>query len=319
MTKVAVVQAASIPFDSARSVEKAADILHRVAGNGARIAVFPEAFLGGYPKGISFGSVVGNRRPEGRELYQMYVDGAVSLDGPELQALADAVMQSGVHTVMGVIEKMGRTLYCTALTLAPGKGVVGLHRKLMPTGQERLVWGFGDGSTMGTVDTPHGRIGNVICWENYMPALRQTMYAQGTEIYCTPTADDRKTWPSSMVHIALEGRVFVLSACQAIRLSAYPESFRREFDLPGHESEDGYIMHGGSMIVSPVGEVLAGPVYDEETELYAELDMGLLKQGNLDFDVCGHYSRPDIFSLHVDTRAKQAVKFQAEDAPEQAR
>lgn len=316
MSKVAVIQAASIPFDSACSVEKAAAILQRVAANGATLAVFPEAFLGGYPKGISFGSVIGNRRPEGRALYQMYVEGAVTLGGPELDALADAVTQTGVYTVMGVIEKMGRTLYCTALTLAPGKGVVGIHRKLMPTGQERLVWGFGDGSTMGTVDTPMGRIGNVICWENYMPTLRQTMYAQGTELYCAPTADDRPTWASSMIHIAVEGRVFVLSACQAIRLNNYPESFQKEFALPGEFAPDSYVMHGGSMIVSPTGEVLAGPVFDEETELYAELDMDLLKQANLDFDVYGHYSRPDIFSLHVDTRAKQVVKLQTEDSGE---
>jgi nitrilase len=292
MSKVAVIQAASIPFDSASSVEKAAAILQRVAANGATLAVFPEAFLGGYPKGISFGSVIGNRRPEGRALYQMYVEGAVTLGGPELEALADAVTQTGVYTVMGAIEKMGRTLYCTALTLAPGKGVVGIHRKLMPTGQERLVWGFGDGSTMGTVDTPMGRIGNVICWENYMPTLRQTMYAQGTELYCAPTADDRPTWASSMIHIAVEGRVFVLSACQAIRLNNYPESFQKEFALPGEFAPDSYVMHGGSMIVSPTGEVLAGPVFDEETELYAELDMDLLKQANLDFDVYGNYSRP---------------------------
>lgn len=308
MTKVAVIQASSVPFAAMASVEKAEIILRRVADNKAGVAVFPEAFIGGYPKGNGFGCVVGNRTMEGRSLYQKYVEGSVSLDGPELKRLAEAVTETQVYTVMGIIEKLGRTLYCTVVTLAPHKGVVGIHRKLMPTGQERLIWGCGDGATMETVDTPHGRIGNVICWENYMPALRLAMFAQGTELYCAPTADDRKTWPSSMIHIALEGRVFVLSACQAIKLSAYPEEYQNTFDMANHGGDD-YIMRGGSLIVSPFGEVLAGPVYDEETELYAELDMGMLKQSNLDFDVSGHYARPDVFTLQVNTAPMHNVAF----------
>ena len=186
----------------------------------------------------------------------------------------------------------------------------------MPTGLERLIWGFGDGSTLQTVDTPMGRIGNVICWENYMPALRQAMYAQGTEIYCTPTADDRPTWLSSMVHIALEGRVFVLSACQAIKLNAYPDYFQAQFDLD-HIGTDDYLMRGGSCIISPYGEVLAGPVFDEEVELYADIDLAMTQQTNLDFDATGHYSRPDIFNLHVNTSVRNAVDFSA-DVPQQA-
>ncbi|MBP6562966.1 MAG: carbon-nitrogen hydrolase family protein [Neisseriaceae bacterium] len=308
MTKVAVVQAASVPFSAMASVDKAEVILRRVADNQASIAVFPEAFIGGYPKGNGFGCVVGNRTGAGRSLYQKYVEGAVSLDGPELNKLAEIVTETKVYTVMGIIEKLGRTLYCTVVTLAPNQGIVNIHRKLMPTGQERLIWGCGDGSTMETVDTPHGRLGSVICWENYMPALRLAMYAQGTELYCAPTADDRQTWPSTMVHIALEGRVFVLSACQAIKLSAYPDEYQQTFDMGNHGPDD-YIMRGGSLIVSPFGEVLAGPVYEEETELYAELDMGMLKQSNLDFDVSGHYARPDVFTLQVNTSAQHNVAF----------
>jgi len=194
------------------------------------------------------------------------------------------------------------------VTLAPETGVAGIHRKLMPTGQERLIWGFGDGSTIETVDSPYGRIGSVICWENYMPALRQAMYAQGTEIYCAPTADDRKTWASSMIHIAVEGRVFVLSSCQVTKLSDYPDYFQEQFIMKDHQ-EDDYLMHGGSMIVNPYGEVLAGPVYDEEVELYADIDLSMIQQTNLDYDVCGHYSRPDVFNLQVDTAPKSAVEF----------
>lgn len=307
MTRVAVIQASSIPFAPMASVEKACRILHRVAGDGAKLAVFPEAFIGGYPKGQSFGSVVGNRSATGRDLYNEYVAGAVTLDGPELAALAEHVDEVNVIVVMGIIERFGRTLYCTAVTLVPGKGIASFHRKLMPTGQERLIWGFGDGSTIDAISTDIGVIGNVICWENYMPALRQAMYAQGVQLYCAPTADDRKGWCSSMVHIALEGRTFVLSACQSIKLEEYPLSYQQAFSLDFKSDE--YIMRGGSMIVSPMGEVLAGPVYDCETELYADIDLSTLTRSNLDFDVCGHYSRPDIFELNVNTKSMKSVNF----------
>lgn len=308
MTKIAVIQAASVPYDPAASVEKASTILRRVADQGARLAVFPEAFIGGYPKGIAFGSVVGNRSISGRELYQRYVDGAVTLDGPELALLAESVEHTGVTTVIGVIERFGRTLYCTAVTIAPGRGIAGYHRKLMPTGQERLIWGFGDGSTIEPVETDFGVLGSVICWENYMPALRQAMYAQGVQIYCAPTADDRPSWASSMVHIALEGRVYVLSACQAIRLGEYPQQHRDAFGLEFNEGD--YVMRGGSMVVSPLGEVLAGPVFDCETEIYADLNMDLLSQANLDFDVVGHYARPDIFELKVNIAPQAPVTLE---------
>lgn len=307
MARVAVIQASSIPFAPIASVEKACEILHRVAGQGAKLAVFPEAFIGGYPKGQSFGSVVGNRSANGRELYNEYFEGAVSLDGPELAVLAECVEEVNVIVVMGIIERFGRTLYCTAVTLIPGKGIANYRRKLMPTGQERIIWGFGDGSTIDAISTDIGVIGNVICWENYMPAFRQAMYAQGVQLYCAPTADDRMGWGSSMVHIALEGRTFVLSACQAIKLDEYPESYQEAFGLDFKSDE--YIMRGGSMIVSPMGEVLAGPVYDCETEIYADLDLTILNKANMDFDVCGHYSRPDVFELNVNTKAMKAVNF----------
>ena len=299
MTRVAIIQAASVPYDAMASVEKAAGILRRVAEQGAQLAVFPEAFIGGYPKGAAFGSVVGNRSAAGRALYQRYVEGAVALDGPELAAFAESVEQTGVTAVVGIIERHGRTLYCTAVTLAPGRGIAGYHRK--------LIWGFGDGSTIEPVQTDFGVLGSVICWENYMPALRQAMYAQGVQLYCAPTADDRPSWASSMVHVALEGRVFVLSACQAIRLGEYPQQHREAFGLDF--ADDDYVMRGGSMIVSPLGEVLAGPVFDCETELYADLDMSQLSQGNLDFDVVGHYARPDVFELKVNTAPLRAVSF----------
>ncbi|MBN3724452.1 carbon-nitrogen hydrolase family protein [Burkholderia sp. Ac-20379] len=310
MFKAAVVQAASVPFEPMKSAEKAAGLIRDAAREGATLAVFPEAFIGGYPKGASFGTLVGRRTDGGRAHFLKYLEGAVTLDGPELALLADVSTETGVHVVIGVIERAGRTLYCTGVTLAPGKGVAGHHRKLMPTGTERIIWGFGDGSTIAPVDTQLGTIGTVICWENYMPAFRQAMYSQGTEIYCAPTADDRASWAPSMIHIALEGRVHVLSACQAIRLDEYPAFFRDDFHLEAGEAD--YIMHGGSMIVDPLGKVLAGPVFDTETILYADIDTAVGRASNLDFDVVGHYSRPDIFKLSVNTAPMAPVTFSAE-------
>ena len=217
---------------------------------------------------------------------------------------AEATAETGAFAVVGVIERDGATLYCTVLYFDGAKGLVGKHRKLMPTAGERLVWGFGDGSTMPVFKTDYGTIGAVICWENYMPALRMHMYHQGVSLYCAPTADDRDTWLATMQHIALEGRTFVLTACQHITRAAYG---------PDHESALGddpatVMMRGGSAIIGPLGKVLAGPNFSGETILYAEIDPAEIPRAKYDFDVTGHYARPDVFELTVDTRAKSAVK-----------
>lgn len=303
MTKAAVVQAGSVPFDPAAATAKAVSLIAECGRAGAELAVFPEAFIGGYPKGSSFGSVIGNRTEDGRRLFERYTRAAITIDGEEVSQLEAAASEHGVFVVIGVIERLANTLYCTALMIDPQKGLVGKHRKLMPTSVERLVWGFGDGSTFDVVDSPAGQLGTVICWENYMPLFRQAMYAKGVEIYCAPTADDRPAWPSSMVHIALEGRVHVLSACQTITKGEYPEDYEFGFEAPER------IMRGGSMIVDPLGNILAGPVYDEETILYADIDAGLKTRAHLDMDVTGNYSRPDIFRLAVNTQPMNSVEF----------
>ena len=305
MTRVAVAQAASIPFDSAATVTKAEGLIAESAAAGAALVVFPEAFVGCYPKGTAFGAVVGRRTGPGRDLFQRYFAAAVGLDGPEVARLISASAAHGIFVVMGVIERFGSTLYCTALMIDPVAGLAGIHRKLMPTGTERLIWGFGDGSTIGTAQSAAGRVGTVICWENYMPALRQAMYAQGVELYCAPTADDRPTWISTMTHVALEGRVFVLTACQAIRAGAYPDWYREAIG----EDPDSYLMRGGSAIIAPDGSILAGPVFDDEVVLYAEVDPAEIARGHLDMDPVGHYSRPDVFELRVDTRRHSPVVF----------
>lgn len=299
----AVVQAASLPTDSMGAAAKAAGLIAQASAKGAKIIVFPEAFLGGYPKGASFGTPVGMRKPQGREDFRAYHEAAIDLNGPEVAAIAEATAATGTFVVMGVIERDGATVYCTALFFDGEKGLISKHRKLMPTGAERLIWGFGDGSTMPVIDTPLGRIGAVICWENYMPMLRMAMYDQGITLYCAPTADDRDGWASTMRHVALEGRCFVLSACQHITRGAYPA----DYDCALGDDPATVLMRGGSMIVDPLGNVLAGPDYSGETILYAQIDPAEVIRGKYDFDVAGHYARPDVFQLSVDVAPKRPV------------
>jgi nitrilase len=276
--RVAVVQAGAILFDSSATLAKAEELIAEAAAGGARLVVFPEAFIGGYPKGADFGARVGSRTVEGRKLFRRYFEDAIDVPGPATARLAEAARAHGVWLVIGVIERDGGTLYCTALFFSPDGALAGKHRKLMPTAMERLIWGFGDGSTLPVIETGFGRIGAVICWENYMPLLRAAMYAKGIQIYCAPTVDDREVWPVSMRHIALEGRCFVLSACQ------------------WSESEK---IAGGSLIVGPLGKVLTGPNYGGECILTAEIDVGETAEGKFDLDVAGHYARPDVFRLAV--------------------
>ncbi|NJM31280.1 MAG: carbon-nitrogen hydrolase family protein [Rhizobiales bacterium] len=300
----AVVQIGSLPDDSLATARKAAANLREAASNGARLVVFPEALIGGYPKGASFGAPIGMRKPEGREAFARYHAAAIDIDGPEVAEMAEAAAETGVFAVVGVIERDGATLYCTGLYFDGANGLVAKHRKLMPTAGERLIWGFGDGSTMGVYKTDFGIVGAVICWENYMPALRMHMYHQGITLYCAPTADDRDTWLPSMQHIALEGRCFVLSACQFIRRAAYGV----EHESALGDDPDMVMMRGGSAIVSPLGKVLAGPHFDGETILYATLDPQDVARAKYDFDATGHYARPDVFQLEVDVKPKLPVR-----------
>ena len=276
-TRAAVVQAGSVLFDSGATLAKAERLIAEAAVGGARLVVFPEAFIGGYPKGEDFGARVGSRTPEGRKLFRRYFEDAIDVPGPATERLGEAARAHAIWLVIGVIERGGGTLYCTVLFFSPDGALAGKHRKLMPTAMERLIWGFGDGSTLPVIETRFGRIGAVICWENYMPLLRAAMYAKGIQLYCAPTVDDRDVWPLTMRHIALEGRCFVLSACQFV----------------------GGKIGGGSMIAGPLGKVLAGPNYDGECILTADIDVGETAEGKFDLDVAGHYARPDVFRLIV--------------------
>jgi len=291
----AVVQASPVAFDLERSLEKALDLVAAASAHGAELIVFPEAFLSGYPKGFDFGTRVGMRSPEGRAWFRRYYDSAVDVPGPATDRLAASCRDRAVNLVIGVIERGGGTLYCTALFFDREGTLRGKRRKVMPTAMERVIWGFGDASTLGVHALPVGTVGAAICWENYMPLLRAHMYSQGVELYCAPTVDDRDSWIPTMRHIAIEGRCFVLSACQFARRSDFPADYS---PVQGDAAET-VLIRGGSVIVDPFGDILAGPNYAGECILAAELDPARITEGKFDLDVAGHYARPDIFKLEV--------------------
>ncbi len=301
--RAAVVQAGAVPFDTEACIDKAVRLTAEAAAAGARLVVFPEAFVPGYPKGMDYGLVVGARDPAGREEFRLYLDAAIEVPGAQTARLGEAAAAHGCYLVIGVIERELGTCYCTVLFFGPDGSLLGKHRKLMPTAMERMIWGFGDGSTLTAVDSPWGRIGSVICWENYMPMLRMAMYAKNVALYCAPTADDRETWLPTMRHVALEGRCFVLTACQFLRKRDFPASARVSLG----DSPESVLMRGGSAIVSPLGKVLAGPDFDGETILTADLDLADIGRGKFDFDAAGHYSRPDVFRLVVNEAPMPAV------------
>ena len=300
---VAVVQAASVPLDTDACVEKAIRLIGEAAATGAKLIVFPEAFITGYPKGLTYGTVVGARDAAGREEFRLYIDAAIEVPGPHTERLGEAAAKHAAYVVIGVIERELGTCYCTVLFFGPDGRLLGKHRKLMPTAMERIIWGFGDGSTLTVIDSPYGRIGSVICWENYMPMMRMAMYSKNVALYCAPTADDRDTWISSMQHVALEGRCFVLTACQFLRKQDFPRTVRVQLG----DSPESVLMRGGSAIINPLGKVLAGPYYDGEKILMASLDLDEIERGKFDFDVAGHYSRPDVFQLIVNEAATRPV------------
>lgn len=314
---VAVVQAAPVLFDTQSAMDSIERLSRKAAAQGAELIVFPEAFVPGYPRGLTFGARVGSRTPGGRSDWERYWASAIDVPGEQTSLLGRLAVELGVYMVIGVVERDSQfstgTLYNTMLYIGPDGSIVGKHRKLVPTGAERLLWGQGDGSTLTAVQTPFGAVGGLICWENYMPLARTAIYAQGVDIYIAPTADARDTWQSTIRHIACEGRCYVLSCNQYATKSSYPA------DLSGYDELRDMpdpLCRGGSAIVGPLGDYVAGPLYDEEGMLVATLDLSLVAHSRFDFDVVGHYSRPDVFQLLVNDRRHEIVRRTSEPLAE---
>ncbi|WP_420386031.1 carbon-nitrogen hydrolase family protein [Roseivirga sp.] len=296
--KAAVVQASPILFDLEATMTKVESLIGKCKKEGVSLALFPEAFVSVYPRGLSFGTVVGSRSDDGRKLWQKLWDSSIQEGDEHCQRLGRMAKSANLFLAIGVNEKdvVSGTLYCSIFYFSSEGELVGKHRKIKPTGQERLIWGEDDGSTLSTFNTGLGRIGGLICWENYMPLARMSMYQKGVQIYLAPTADSRDNWQHTMRHIALEGRCFVLASNQYVTKEMYPQELR---DTDEIKRQPDVMSRGGSVIIDPLGNVLAGPLWNEEGILTAELNLDHVTQAKMDFDPIGHYQRPDLFSFSV--------------------
>ncbi len=296
----AVVQAAPVFFSKAQTVDKIQSLTAQASKEKAALILFPEVFIPGYPRGLIFGTTVGGRTTEGREMFLRYWENAIQVPGPETDLIAHAAKEANAWVVVGVTEKdkISDTLYCTLLYFSSEGHLVHKHRKLKPTAAERIIWGEGDGSDLQVLDTSLGKLGGLICWENYMPLARTALYQQGIEIYLAPTADCRGTWQASMEHIACEGRCFVLGCNQYLTEEHYPQDLKSTLSA----THPNLPSSGGSCIISPIGKPVAGPLYHQEGILAAEIDHREIIKAKMDFDPIGHYARPDVFELRVKGR-----------------
>ena len=299
----AAVQHPPVFLDRDATVERAVTLTKEAAGNGAGLIAFPESFVPTYPDWVWRTTPWGDG-----EWYDRFLDQSVDVPSAATEKLGAAARRSRSYLVIGVTERDGGTLHNTVLYFGPDGALLGKHRKLMPTGGERLVWGQGDGSTLPVFDTPFGRLGGLTCWENYMPLARYALYAQGIDVHVAPTWDNSDMWVPTMRHIAKEGRVHVIGVTFCLRASDVPA------DLPGRDElypdDDEWLSRGNSCIVGPEGELLAGPLEEEAGIVYAELDVDSARRSRRQFDPVGHYGRPDVFRLLVDTQAKPAATLE---------
>ena len=294
----ACVQVEPAIFDRAGTIDRVAERTAEAAGAGAGLVVFPETFIPAYPSSVWAKALAGWGEPGAKEAFALLHRESLELPGPDADRLAGIAREHGVWLVIGVNEvdpARPGTLYNSLLYYSPAGELALHHRKLVPTNHERLVWGPGDGRGLRAIETPIGRLGGLICWENYMPLARFSLYESGIEIYIASTADDGDSWQATLKHIALESRSFVIAPCHFQRASSYPDDFPLASLLEGRD----ILGRGGSAILGPDGSYLAGPLYDEEGILYAELDPDLLLQSRQRFDPAGHYHRPDVLTLTV--------------------
>ena len=305
MTKIAAVQAAYVLMDQQATLAKAIDLIRQAAADGAQIVVLPEAFIPGTPIWIDSVPIWDGDE----DWYALLVEQAVTVPGPVTEALGDVARESGVYVVVGVEERdpHGSTIYNTILYVGPDGDLLGKHRKLMPTGSERTVWGMGDGSTLPVIDTPFGRLSGLTCWENYMPLARFHLYAQGVDIWTAPTLAPGDAWVATMRHIAREGRCYVVGVNPCVHVDQIPADFPHRERIWDRERSGEWVEPGNSVIVDPSGAILAGPAREQEVILTAEVDLTAVHAARRYFDPTGHYHRPDVFQLTVDVRPRPAV------------
>ena len=311
MTKVAVVQKAPVFLNKEKTIASAVSLVKEAVSSGAKLVIFTEAFIPGYPAWIW------RLRPGGdwsisEELHSRLFQNAVNLSGSDLTPLYDAARLHKVTIVCGLNERESNlsraTLYNTVIVIGPDGALLNRHRKLMPTNPERMVWGFGDASGLNVVDTPAGRIGTLICWENYMPLARYALYSQGVEIYIAPTYDSGDEWLGTLQHIAREGRCWVVGCGNLMKGSDIPDDFPEKLKL--YPDNDEWVNSGDSVVIAPGGEICVGPMHEEEGILYCEVDHERAGIAKRTLDVAGHYSRPDIFKLHVNIEPQSPVEYE---------
>mgnify|MGYP000270058675 FL=1 len=310
MPKVAIIQESPVLLDRSKTIEKAVQLIEQAVSANAELVVFPEAYISGYPAWI-WRLRPGSDWGINESLHVRLLGSAVNIDAGDLEPICDIARKTKVTVVCGMNERDNMlskaTLYNTAVIIGPEGDILNRHRKIMPTNPERMVWGFGDGSGLRVVQTPAGRVGTLICWENYMPLARYTLYSQGIEIYIAPTYDSGDGWIGTMQHIAREGRCWVICSGVALTNSDIPSDFpERDTLYPATET---WVNPGDSAVIAPGGDIVDGPMHQEKGILYAEIDTERASIAKRDLDITGHYSRPDLFTLDVDTRHQSPISY----------
>ena len=296
--RIAVVQAEPVMFDKDACIAKAIKYIEECAAGGAELIVFPELFVPGYPFGMNFGFRTGSRSEPGREDWKRYYDNSILADGPDMDRLISAAEEAGVYVSIGYSERdaVNGTLYNSNMMISP-EGEAKNHRKLKPTGSERVIWGDANKDYFPVMDTPWGPMGNLICWESYMPLARVALYEKGISLYISPNTNDNEEWQNTIRHIAIEGHCYFINCDMLITKDSYPEDLNEYAalaDLPPVPCR------GGSCVIDPFGHLVSDCVWDEEAVIYADLDMQKVPASKMEHDVCGHYARPDVLELFVD-------------------
>lgn len=295
---VAVIQASPVMFDKAKSTDKAVKLITEASQKGADLVVFPELFIPCYPYGLTFGFTVGSRTEAGRKDWKKYYDNSISIPGPETSQLCEASKAHHLYVSIGVSERVesNATLYNTNILISPKGEILTIHRKLKPTGTERVVYGDADSHFFPVASSPWGNIGSLICWESYMPLARVALYMKGVTIYIAPNTNDNEEWQATVKHIAIEGHCFVINCDMFFTKKMYPEDLNESGEV---KKLNETVCRGGSCIVDPYGHYVTQPVWDREEVIVAEIDLQMVIESRMEFDVCGHYSRPDVLKLQI--------------------